>query len=136
MKVLFDTNVVLDVLLDRPLFRDTAAQLIARVERRELEGVLGATTLTTIYYLVAKALGRPAARSAIRDLVDLFLVAPVDHQVLSRAADSPIKDFEDAVLSEAGLATGVEAVVTRDPEGFKDSRLAVFSPQQLDATFG
>jgi hypothetical protein len=73
---------------------------------------------------------------AIRDLIDLFQIAAVDHQVLSRAADSPIKDFEDAVLSEAGLATGVEAVVTRDPEGFRDSRLLVLSPQQLDATFG
>jgi predicted nucleic acid-binding protein len=136
VKVLFDTNVVLDVLLDRPLFRDTAVQLIARVERKELEGVLGATTLTTIYYLVAKALGRPAAHLAIRDLIELFQIAAVDHQVLARAADSPVKDFEDAVLSEAGLATGVEAVVTRDPEGFRDSRLLVLSPQQLDATFG
>src|SRR4051794_37775592 len=101
---------------------------MARVERKELEGVLGATTLTTLYYLIAKALGRPAALLAIRDLLGLFQVAAVDHQVLARAADSPLKDFEDAVLSEAGLAAGVGAVVTRDPEGFRASRLLVLSP--------
>ncbi len=131
MKVLFDTNVVLDVLLDRQPFRDTAAQLIARVERQELDGVLGATTLTTIYYLVAKASGKETARSTVRELINLFQIAAVDRQVLSRAIESPVKDFEDAVLAEAGRAEIVDSVVTRDPEGFKDSGLRVLSPQQL-----
>ena len=67
MRVLFDTNVVLDVLLDRKPFWEIAAQLVARVERKELVGFLGATTLTTIYYIVAKASGerRPGRRSSI-----------------------------------------------------------------------
>jgi predicted nucleic acid-binding protein len=132
VKVLFDTNVVLDVLLDRQPFRDTAAKLIARVERKELDGVLGATTLTTIHYLVAKASGQEAARSTVRELINLFQIAAVDRQVLSRAIDSPVKDFEDAVLAESGRADIVDSVVTRDPGGFKDSGLRVLSPQQLD----
>jgi hypothetical protein len=44
VKILFDTNVVLDVVLDRQPFRDIAAKLVARVERKDLVGVLGATT--------------------------------------------------------------------------------------------
>jgi predicted nucleic acid-binding protein len=133
VKVLFDTNVVLDVLLDRQPFRDTAAQLVARVERKELTGFLGATTLTTLYYLVAKVSGKVAARATVRNLLAVFQVAAVDRQILSRAVDSPIGDFEDAVLAEAGISQVVDAVVTRDPEGFKDSRLQVLSPQQLYA---
>ena len=133
MRVLFDTNVVLDVLLDRKPFRDTAAQLVARVERKELIGFLGATTLTTIYYIVAKASGRETARSAVRDLIGFFQVAAVDRSVLSAAIESPIKDFEDAVLIEASDMEAVDAVVTRDPDGFQDSRLQLFSPQQLEA---
>jgi hypothetical protein len=85
---------------------------------------------------VAKASGVRAARSAVRDLIDLFQIAPVDRDVLSRAVASPLKDFEDAVLAEAGMASVVDAVVTRDPDGFKASRLTVLSPQQLHATFG
>jgi predicted nucleic acid-binding protein len=131
VKVLFDTNVVLDVLLDRQPFRDTAAQLIARVERKELTGVLGATTLTTLYYLVAKASGKAAARSAVRDVISLFEIAAVDKKVLLRAVESPIDDFEDAVLAEAGTLEDVDAVVTRDPDGFEDSALRVLSPQKL-----
>lgn len=133
MRVLFDTNVVLDVLLDRKPFRDIAAQLVARVERKELVGFLGATTLTTIYYIVAKASGREAARSAVLDLIGFFQVAAVDRGVLSAAIESPIKDFEDAVLIEAGTMEAVDAVVTRDPEGFQDGRLQILSPQQLEA---
>jgi predicted nucleic acid-binding protein len=133
VKVLFDTNVVLDVLLDRAPFRETAAQLVARVERDEVTGVLGATTLTTIYYLVAKASGKDTARSAVRDLLDLFQIAAVDRRVLAEAVESPIKDLEDAVLVEAGLLEAVDAVVTRDPEDFRNGALRIFSPQELNA---
>ncbi|HEX9945343.1 MAG TPA: PIN domain-containing protein [Thermoanaerobaculia bacterium] len=136
MKVLFDTNVVLDVLLNRAPFRDIAAQLVARVERKELVGVLGATTLTTLYYLVAKASGKKAARSAVRDLINLFEIAAVDRQVLARALESPIKDFEDAVLVQAVASAEVDAVVTRDPEDFQGSSLQIFSPQRLQGILG
>lgn len=131
MKVLFDTNVVLDVVLDRQPFRDVAAELLARVERKELTGFVGATTITTFYYLVARAASQQVARSAVRDLMGLFQVAPVDREVLSLAAASPMKDFEDAVLCEAGALAGADAVVTRNPQDFQGSRLQVFSPQAL-----
>jgi len=97
---------------------------------------LGATTLTTIYYLVAKASGGESARSTVRDLVSLFEIAGVDRQILVKAVESPLKDFEDAVLAEAGRAAFVDAVVTRDPDGFEDSGVQVLSPQQLQATLG
>lgn len=135
MKVLVDTNVVLDVLLDRFPFRDAASRILAEVERGSLVGVLGATTLTTIHYLVEKASGEEQARVAVRDLVSLFQIAPVDREVLERAVNSPITDFEDAVLHEAGVLAKVDAVVTRDPSGFHAGTLPVLSPQELRATF-
>ncbi len=131
MKVLFDTNVVLDVILARAPFHEPAAELVARVERRDLGGALGATTLTTVYYLVAKASGRLKARATVQHLLQLFEIAPVDREILAKAVVGALADYEDAVLYEAGLAFGAEAIVTRDPEGFQDGRLPVFSPRQL-----
>lgn len=58
MKVLFDTNIILDVLLKRELFFDAASQLMAHVERNQIQGYLGATTITTLFYLMAKTLGK------------------------------------------------------------------------------
>lgn len=133
MRVLFDTNVVLDVVLEREPFKDVAADLVSKVERGNLIGVLGATTLTTIYYLSAKQFGKLRARSTVSDLLSLFHVAPVDLSILVRAAESALEDFEDAVLHEAGIAVGVDAVVTRDPGDFQGGLISVLSPQQLQA---
>lgn len=132
MKVLFDTNVVLEFLLDRKPFSAAATRLVARVERRELEGFLGATTLTTIHYLLARELGRQAALEAVRDLLALFSVAAVDGRILSLAADIGLPDFEDAVLHEAARLAGAGAIVTRNGDDFKGASLGIDAPDELE----
>jgi predicted nucleic acid-binding protein len=77
VKILFDTNVVLDFLLDREPFASAAADLFSAVERRVLAGVLGATTVTTLAYLAVKAVGHKLARQQIAALLTLFEIAPV-----------------------------------------------------------
>jgi predicted nucleic acid-binding protein len=133
LKVLFDTNVVLDVLLDRKPFSAIAARLFARVEKGELSGILGATTVTTLHYLLTKSYGRDQALRRVRILLQLFEIAAVDRNVLELAAALAASDFEDAVLHEAGRLHGAEAVVTRDPEGFSEASLLVLSPEDLEA---
>ena len=72
MRVLFDTNVVLDVLLARRPHIAPATALLDRVAARTLDGLLGATTLTTIHYLASKAVGARAAHGHVRTLLGLF----------------------------------------------------------------
>jgi predicted nucleic acid-binding protein len=133
LKVLFDTNVVLDVLLDRKPFSGIASRLFARVERGELSGILGATTVTTLHYLLTKSYGRDQALRRIRILLQLFAIAAVDRHVLELAAALAASDFEDAVLHEAGRLYGAEAIVTRDPQGFREATLLILSPADLEA---
>ena len=113
MKTLFDTNVILDVLLDREPFSDDASFLLSKVENSEMIGYICATTVTTIYYLAAKALGPQAASEHIRSLLSLFVIAPVNRVVLENAVASKFKDFEDAVLHEAACHAGAKYIVTR-----------------------
>ena len=131
MKVLFDTNVVLDVLLDRHPYSACASHLMARVERGGLVGIIGATTLTTIFYLVRKASDRTTAVDVIRQLLAIFEVASVDRKVLESALAMAIPDFEDAVLHEAGRFGGADLVVTRDLAGFRQGSLRVYTPGEL-----
>lgn len=133
MKVLFDTNVVLDALLDRDPWAEAAVVLFARVESGELVGHLGATTLTTVYYIASRNAGADAADRMMRDLLRLFEVAPVNRVVLEGALVSGFADFEDAVLHEAGKAVGTDALTTRDPKGFSKSTLRVYAPDALVA---
>ncbi len=133
MRVLFDTNVVLDVLLERQPYAPDAVWLFARTEQGRLDGFLGATTLTTVHYLVRKALGDAAARERIGILLQLFDVAPVTRAVLEDALTLPFGDFEDAVLHEAARHAGVEGIVTRNAPDFTQATLAVYTPAELRA---
>jgi predicted nucleic acid-binding protein len=119
VRVLLDTNVVLDVLMARAPYLDHALAVFALVESGRIRGVLGATTVTTVFYLAAKAVGTEAARRYVRALLEIFDVAVVDRSVLVRALARGFVDYEDAVLHEAAGMASVHAVVTRDRSGFQ-----------------
>lgn len=130
MKVLVDTNVVLDLLLDRAPWSSPATQLFSRAETGRLEACLGATTVTTIHYLAAKRVGAGRAAIAVRRLLSLCSVAPVDRAVLEAALSVSFEDFEDAVLHEAARRSGTDAIVTRNLRDFRRALLPVLSPEE------
>ena len=131
MKVLFDTNVVLDHLLGRAPFVDSAEPLLSLVDSGGLAGMLCSTTITTIHYLGSKVVGASAATDYVRELLVMFDVACVDREVLRAAVDAGFSDYEDAVVYEAARAAGVSAIVTRNGKDFMRSTLPVFTPAEL-----
>ena len=133
MKMMFDTNVVLDVLLNRDPHVVVAAKLFALVDNGKVRGAICATTATTIYYIATKSFGRRRALTQVHDLLNLFEVALVDRVVLDSALDLDFGDFEDAVLHEAARAGGMSAIVTRDARDFANATLPIFKPHELVA---
>lgn len=131
MNILFDTNVILDVMLDKMPFSEPATQLLSLVERGEISGIICATTVTTIHYLSTKILGKSKSQDQIRDLITLFEIASVNRTVIENALKSKFADFEDSVIFQAANHAGAEAIVTRDTKGFKESDLPVFNPTEL-----
>ena len=131
MRVLFDTDVVLDLLLDRQPFSTPAADLFSRVERGDIRGYLCATTVTTIHYLAAKVVGTRRARTEVRRLLRLFEVAPVNRPVCEAALTGEFADFEDAVIYEAARHVDVQAIVTRNTRNFKHSVIPIHSPSEM-----
>lgn len=131
MKVLFDTNVILDVLLEREPHIDAASKLLALVDNGRINGCICATTATTIYYIAAKSFGARRARDQVHGLLGLFEVAPVGKDVLDGALDIDFSDYEDAVLHEAARAAGATVIVTRDRDDFANSAIPVLDPIEL-----
>jgi predicted nucleic acid-binding protein len=131
MKVLFDTNVVLDVLLAREPHAGVGARLLSLVDSGKLEGMLCATTVTTIYYIAEKTVGAELAYRYVGELLAMFDVASVDRQVLQNALDRHFDDFEDAVLHEAARDVDATAIVTRNGGDFRRATLPVFDPEEL-----
>ncbi len=131
MKALVDTNVVLDVLLARTQFASEATRVFSLVEESEIEASLCATTLSTIDYLLKQSLLRVQATQAIRGLLKLFEIAPVNRSVLERAIESKIADFEDAVLEQAAYLIGADAIITRNTKGFRKSAIKAVDPVEF-----
>ncbi len=131
MKILFDTNVILDVLLDREPFADMAAKLMSMVEKGKIKGFLGGTTITTIFYLASKIAGKKKAKSEINKLLTLFEIAPINQTVLKEAVNLQFTDFEDAVLHEAAKQSDVHGIVTRNIKDFKKASISIYTPDEL-----
>lgn len=127
---MLDTNVVLDVLLDRAPFAEDSVALFDLVERGAIHGLLCATTITTLAYLAAKSVGKARASRQIRQLLSLFEVAPVTRAVLDGALASKAPDFEDAVLAESAALAGAHAIVTRNLRDFAHSPVRAHTPTQ------
>jgi predicted nucleic acid-binding protein len=131
MIVLFDTDVVLDLILDRNPFSEAAVQLFSQAESGEINGFVSATTITTIHYLATKTIGPKKAKSAIHTLLSILDVAPVDRPVLERALEGKYKNFEDGVLVEAARQVEANAIVTRNINNFKKSIIPAYSPAEM-----
>jgi predicted nucleic acid-binding protein len=128
MKLVIDTNVVLDLLLNRAPFADAAAAVFTQIESGAVTACVCATTVATLHYLANKAVGDKLARQHIRQLLTLLEVAPVTRAVIDTALGSPLKDFEYAVLAQAAHSAGAQAIITRNGRAFHGGPLRVYSP--------
>jgi predicted nucleic acid-binding protein len=130
-RLLVDTNVVLDVLLDRQPHGEASVAVWASIETGRWQGFLAAHAITTIHYLAQKELGSAKAKQLVALVLRVFRVATVDGSVIEHALRLPLADFEDAVAAAAALASECEYVVTRDPKGFRGSPVPAIAPQAV-----
>jgi predicted nucleic acid-binding protein len=128
-KVLVDTNVVLDVLLDRHPHVGGSVAVWAAIESGSAQGLLAAHAVTTIHYLVRKQLGIARAKRTISAMLRVFGVATVDAAVIQVALELPLSDFEDAVTAAAAQFAGCDYIVTRDPKGFRGCEIRCLIPE-------
>jgi predicted nucleic acid-binding protein len=128
-RLLLDTNVILDVLLDRRPHVAASSAVWTAVENGQAEGLLAAHAVTTIHYLVNKEQGFAKARRTISAILRVFDVAQVDRTVIQDALRLPGPDFEDAVTAAAAHLAGCDLIITRDPRGFPASPVPVLTPE-------
>lgn len=131
MRIFLDANVVLDVLADRAPFADDSARVLARVETGAATGLVAAHTVTTLFCLLDRRLGRPEARAAIRTLLRLLEVVPVDEDRLLQALDLSLGDFEDAVQAACAEKAEADVLITRNARDFEGANLEIASPSEF-----
>ena len=131
VRVLLDLNVILDVLQRRQPFFENSARVLALAETGVIEGLVSAHSITTLFYLYAKAQSANEARVAIADLLQFLSVSTVDQKTIEQALALPYKDFEDAVQMVAAIHAAVDYVVTRNVADFKLGPLSAIMPAEL-----
>lgn len=133
MNTLFDTNVILDLLLDREPFNTPATWLISQAEAGAINGALCATPPHQ-YFLHCQQSPEPATGRQRRGRHhEHFEVAPVTRAVIEDALTTPIQDFEDAVLYQAAIHYGCQLIVTRNTKDFTHTRIPVMTPDEFIA---
>jgi len=131
MKILLDTNIVLDLLMQRELFYEDAVEIFTAIELGNLDGYLCATTITTIYYLVSKNTTKKKTDEIIENLLQLFKIADIDKEVLLLSLKNSGVDFEDSVIYTSAKMFQVDMIISRDKKGFKNSKVKVKTPKEF-----
>ena len=137
MKVLLDTNVVLDAIANREPFRLDAQNVINLILDGKLEGYITANSITDIYYIAKKHLNQNDLRGAMRSLFTIFSIVDVLGADCHKALDFPLDDYEDALLAVCGDKTAMDYIVTRDKEFLQKAKptIPVISPVDFIRVF-
>jgi len=133
IKALIDSDVILDLFLDRESFADQAERVFDKLAVARFEGYVTTAALLNIYYIARKTLGRIVALDCMRRLLetDGLEVLAVDKRQIQSALNVPMSDFEDAVQAMAAEVAGLDYIVTRNKRDFYYSPIPAVSPEEL-----
>lgn len=131
MKILVDTNVILDVLCDRKEFVADALRVFQCCETQRITGYISALFIPNIVYIMRKELNPERIREILHILTMVFTVAELRESDLLKAAGLPFSDYEDAIQSACAVRVGADYIVTRNGKDFAGSVVPAVTPAEL-----
>jgi predicted nucleic acid-binding protein len=131
MIVFCDTNILMDVLLDREPFVAEARKLWFLAERGRIQGTVSALSFPNVYYVARKTRGHEAALAMLKAMRDTFQIVECDAQIIHQAMDSKFADYEDAIQHFSALRVNAACMVSRNPRHFPKSSLPVLTPHEF-----
>lgn len=117
-RIFVDTDVLLDVIIERePFFHDSRA-IWEKAERHEVEAHVAAISFNNVHYLVRRLKGLPEALCAVTNVRQVFQTSPVGEQIIDHALSLAFKEFEDAVQYACAQNVGARWLLTRNLDDF------------------
>ncbi len=129
-KVFVDTNVILDLLLERDPFYIEAAKLFSMAEDNKIQIYVSALSFSTVYYFLCKHTNNEGAKTTLKAFKALVTTSSVSNLSIEMALINPMSDFEDAIQLVNAIESKCKTLVTRDIKGFKNSELNIISPSE------
>lgn len=132
MKIMIDTNIILDVLLEREPFYEYSKAILELCEKRKIHGFISASSATDIFYLVRKALSSTeAAYDALGEILNIVKILTVTNDDVNKAFLQKAKDFEDCLLATCAKSNNCDAIITRNKKDFMTFGITLFSPEEF-----
>ena len=129
---MIDTNIFLDVLLQREPFFESSKAVLKLCEDKKVQGFLSASSATDIFYIVRKGLqSTDAAYKALGSVLDIVKVLTVTNDDVLNAFMQRAAGFEDCLLATCAKSNKCSAIVTRNKKDFLDFGIALMSPEEL-----
>lgn len=135
MRILIDTNILLDVLLNRPEFIKASEAAILRCEKLGLPMFVAWHGLATAYYLLRRGRSEAEAMIEVDRILAWARVASVGNVEAHRARALGFLDFEDALQAASAQSCGATWILSRDPTGFDRSPVPVITPEDFLVRF-
>lgn len=132
MKILIDTNIVLDLIQQRQDFYDDARDVFAAIRDERIEGYVTVKSLMDIHYVTKHILHDEAkARTIIQNLLTLVKLLDSSAADASTALDSSVNDYEDALMSATASSNDIDYICTRNIRDYRNSVVAAILPVDL-----
>jgi predicted nucleic acid-binding protein len=130
MKVLIDTNVALDILLNRRDYANAVA-VFDMAENKHITAYISASTITDIFYIAQKEIGKKPTKEAIKRLLQIFKPATVTDSHIYQALNLDWDDFEDSVQYTVGESFSANYIVTRNTQDYGSGSIPAVTPEQF-----
>lgn len=132
MKLLIDTNIVLDVLLKREPFYQDAVKVLNMAQYNDVREYISASAVTDIYYIAYRQIkDRTLVLELIKRLLMVVSVAAVSEREIRNALKTGWKDFEDAVQYSVAFLNEMDGLITRNPKDYEEADINIWSPEQV-----
>jgi predicted nucleic acid-binding protein len=135
-KVFLDTDVLLDVFLEREPHHSVALRLLTDLRRRGTGCFTSAVVLANMNYILAKARGREYSVNKLRSLRRMVGVASIDETMVDAAMAAPHRDFEDSLQFHCAHGNGIETLITRNAKHYPKGQVRVTSPVEYMGSQG
>lgn len=132
MRIMCDTNIILDVLLEREPFADDSSQVLKLCEEHRISGFVTASSVTDIFYLVRKYThSTELAYKGVGKLLEIVKVCDVTNDNVLTAFQKRAKDFEDCLMAVCAQAVPCNYIVTRNKKDFEEFDISLLTPAEL-----
>lgn len=131
MKVLIDTNVILDVLYKREGFYEDSLKIWKLCEIRKLDGYISALSIPNIVYILRRELDPEKTLEVINNINLVFKIYDLKSEIIMQAAEKKTKDYEDALQMVTAQKLKASFIVTRNIKDFAGSKIIAVKPSEL-----